>query len=96
MYFKEITPEEEAQFIENVAQTIHKFGMENLISLLLESGKPLIWLGTQFGRVFITPFTPLVSEDFGNQSEKFFNVFEKKENVDKLLKRLEELKEVKK
>jgi hypothetical protein len=43
------------------------------------------------GRFFITPFVPILSDKWGVISEKFFLVFEKRENVERLLKRLEEL-----
>ncbi len=92
MYYDvEITPEEEAELIEQVARKIHEYGMEAAAILLLESSKPLVWIGGEMGRFFISPFIPILSEDWGVKSEKFFLIFEKRENVDKLLKRCEEL-----
>ena len=92
MYYDvEITPELEAEYVEKVAQKIHEYEMETAAILLLESSKPLVWVGGEMGRFFITPFVPIISDKWGVTSEKFFLVFEKRENIEKLLKRLEQL-----
>lgn len=92
MYYDvEITPETEAEYIEKVAQKIHEYEMETAAILLLESSKPLVWVGGEMGRFFITPFVPIISDKWGVTSEKFFLVFEKRENIEKLLKRVEQL-----
>jgi hypothetical protein len=90
-YDVEITPEIENEYIEKVAQKIHEQEMETAAILLLESSKPLVWVGGEMGRFFITPFVPIISDKWGVTSEKFFLVFEKRENIERLLKRLEEL-----
>jgi ABC-type Zn2+ transport system substrate-binding protein/surface adhesin len=87
----EITPKDEEEFIENVAQKIHEYELDTAAILLLESSKPLVWVGGEMGRFFISPFAPIISEKWGITSEKFFQVFEKRENIEKLLKRLEQL-----
>ena len=92
MYYDvEITPETEAEYIEKVAQKIHEYEMETAAILLLESSKPLVWVGGEMGRFFITPFVPIISDKWGVTSEKFFLVFEKRENIEKLIKRVEQL-----
>jgi len=90
-YDVEITPELEAEYVEKVAQKIHEYEMETAAILLLESSKPLVWVGGEMGRFFITPFVPIISDKWGVTSEKFFLVFEKRENIEKLLKRVEQL-----
>ncbi len=87
----EPTPEEEEQLIEYLAQKIHQYGMETPAIFFLESSKPLAWVGGEMGRAFITPFIPIISEEWGAKSEKFFIIFEKRANIEKLLKRVEEL-----
>jgi len=87
----EISPELEAEYIEKAAQKIHEQEMETAAILLLESSKPLVWVGGEMGRFFITPFVPILSDKWGETSEKFFLVFEKRENIEKLLQRLEQL-----
>ena len=92
MYYDlEVTPKDEDEFIEKVAQKIHEYEMETAAILLLESSKPLVWIGGEMGRFFISPFVPVISDKWGVTSEKFFLIFEKRENIEKLLKRLEEL-----
>ena len=92
MYYDvEVTPKDEEEFIEKVAQKIHEYEMETAAILLLESSKPLVWIGGEMGRFFISPFVPVISDKWGITSEKFFLIFEKRENIEKLLKRLEEL-----
>ncbi|MCX6656987.1 MAG: hypothetical protein NTY03_17990 [Candidatus Bathyarchaeota archaeon] len=92
MYYDvEITPELEAEYIEKVAQKIHEYEMETAAILLLEGSKPLVWVGGEMGRFFISPFVPIISDKWGVTSEKFFLVFEKRENIEKLLKRIEQL-----
>ena len=86
-----ITPELEGEYIEKVAKKIYEYDMETAAILFLESSKPLVWLGGEFGRFFITPFVPIINDEWGVTSEKFFLIFEKRENVEKLLKRLEAL-----
>jgi hypothetical protein len=93
-YDVEITPELETEFIEKVAKAIHEREMDTAAILLLESSKPLVWVGGEMGRFFITPFVPIISDKWGVTSEKFFLVFEKRENIERLLKRLEELSQL--
>ncbi len=87
----EITPEQEEELIRKTADKIHEYGMDTAAILLLESSKPLVWIGGEMGRFFITPFIPAVSESWGIKSETILRVFENRENVEKLMKRLEEL-----
>jgi hypothetical protein len=87
----EITPEEEEEMIKKVAEKIHQYGMEVAAILMVESLKPLTWVGSQMGRFFINPFLPAFGDEIGMTGEKFFQVFEKRENVEKLLVALEEL-----
>ncbi len=87
----EITPEDEEETIKSAAEKIHKYGMEVAAILMLESVKPLTYIGGQMGRFFVSPFLPALGEKIGQSGEKFFRVFEKRENVEKLITLLEEL-----
>jgi hypothetical protein len=87
----EVTPEDEEEMIRKIANTIHQYGMEVPAILMVESIKPLTWIGSQMGRVFLSPFLPAFGEDIGIGGEKFLQIFEKRENVEKLLDALEEL-----
>jgi ABC-type Zn2+ transport system substrate-binding protein/surface adhesin len=87
----EVTPEEEDELIGKVAEKIHQYGMEVAAILMLESVKPLTWVGSQMGRFFLSPFLPALGETVSMGGEKIFQVFEKHENVEKLIVKLEEL-----
>ncbi len=43
------------------------------------------------GRFFISPFFPAFGENIEISGEKFLQIFEKRENVEKLIKAVEEL-----
>jgi len=87
----EVTPEDEEEMIKSIAEKIHKYGMDVAAILMLESVKPLTYIGGQMGRFFVSPFLPALGEKIGQSGEKFFTVFEKRENVEKLITLLEEM-----
>ncbi|MFH2110119.1 MAG: hypothetical protein ABIJ47_02540 [Candidatus Bathyarchaeota archaeon] len=90
---EEVTPEEEARVIEWTAREFHKYGLETAGILFLESGKPLAFIGSQIGSVFVMPFLPFFGDSAYTKGDKFFKVFQKRDNLEKLIKRLEELSE---
>jgi hypothetical protein len=87
----ELTEEDEEEIIRKTAEVIHRFGLDVAAILMIESIKPLVYVGGQMGRFFISPFLPAISEDLGRKGEVFLRVFEKRENVEKLLNLLEEM-----
>ena len=90
---EEVTAEEEARVIEWTAREFHKYGLETAGILFLESGKPLAFIGSQIGSVFVMPFLPFFGDSAYTKGDKFFKVFQKRDNLEKLIKRLEELSE---
>lgn len=90
---EEVTPEEEARVIEWAAREFHKYGLEAAGILFLESGKPLAFIGSQIGSVFVMPFLPFFGDSAYTKGDKFFKIFQKRGNVEKLIKRLEEISE---
>ena len=88
-----ITPEEEEEMIKKAAEKIHQYGMDVAAILMLESVKPLVFIGGQMGRVFISPFLPVLGDNIEREGEKFFRIFEKRENVEKLILLLEKMEE---
>ena len=87
------TAEEEDAFIKKVAEKIHQYRLETPAIILLESTKPLMYIGGEMSRFFLSPFTPMLGEDFDIKSMKFILTLEKRENIQKLLKLLEEMAE---
>ena len=61
--------------------------MDLVAILVLESMKPLASVGGQFARYVVAPFIPFI----GDKSLPYLATFQNKENVEKLLKEIEEL-----
>ena len=87
----EVTSEEEEELIRKIAEKMHSYGMDVPAIILLESVKPLTYIGSQMGRVFVSPFLPIFGDEIGLTGEKLLRVFEKRENVEKILNHLEEM-----
>jgi hypothetical protein len=86
-----VTPEDEDEMISKIAEKIHQYGLDVAAILMIETIKPLSFIGAQMGRFFVSPFLPALGEDIGMSGEKFLQIFEKRENVEKLIKAVEEL-----
>jgi hypothetical protein len=92
-YDKEVTLEEEEKMIEQLAKRIHKTGFDWIALILLEGAKPLSFIGSQMGLYYVSPVLPVLDENLGLVGDKFFKIFEKRENVEKLIIKIEELKQ---
>ena len=91
MWNNQVTPEEEEEIINKTAELIHKSGMEVIAILALETYKPLTYFGGQMGRFLTTPFLGALGENAYRRGDKLFTTFEKRENVEKLIKKIEEM-----
>ena len=76
----EITPEEEDEIIKKIAERMHKYGMNVPAILLLETFKPLSYIGSQMGFFFISPFLPIFGEEIGLTGNKLLKLLEDKES----------------
>lgn len=94
MSHKGLLPKEEEELIEKTAQAIINSGMEAAAIIFFESIKPLSILGGQFARLFAYPYLSIFG-DTGAMGHKLIEVFEKRENIEKLLERINELTEEK-
>lgn len=90
--FSKITSEDENEVIEKLANFIVKKGMEIPATMFLEIFKPMAFVGTQMGLVGLFPILALM----GESGFKFLRVLEKPENLERVLKRIEELVEKRK
>ena len=88
---EELTPEEEEETIEWVALQLYKYGMETAGIMFLESLKPISRYGSSMGQVFLSPLLPFFGDNVTMKGEKALRIFEKDENVEKLIQRLEAL-----
>jgi hypothetical protein len=87
----EVTAEEADKYVNKIAEYVHRHELDVAAILMLETAKPLSFLGGQLGRVFFGPFLPAFGEDIELNGEKILSIFEKRENVEKLRRRIEEL-----
>ena len=82
-----LTPEREAQLIDKIAGSIVDRHMEAPAILFLESIKPLSFVAGQLGVVYLGQLTSFL----GPWSQEGLALFQKRENVERLLQRIEEL-----
>lgn len=84
---EELSPEEEEALIEKAAAEIRKRKLNLPAMMFFEMHKPLSYVSSQAAIVFSPFLVPFVGFDFVND---YSRLFAKKENVEKLLQRLEE------
>ena len=83
----ELTPQQEEELIEKLAQFIVKHKMETPAILFLETLKPLSFVGSTFTMIYFAPFLDI----YGLNINQFAMLFQKRENVERLLQRIEAL-----
>lgn len=83
----ELTPQQEEELIEKLAQFIVEHKMETPAILFLETLKPLSFVGSTFAMVYVTPFLDI----YGLNINRYAMLFQKRENVERLLQRIEAL-----
>ena len=77
--------EREREIIEKVAKKTVDLGFEGATIMLLQTIKPLTRIGGELATFFLAPFLPLLDE-YGYE---FLDTFEKRENIELLIRRLE-------
>lgn len=92
MFWKDTTPEEQDDIVKKTVRILEKYGMEVPAILILGSVKPLVYLGGQLGRYFLGPLLPFV----GEREDALIQTFEKRDNIEKIIKMLEESKKIEK
>jgi hypothetical protein len=90
----EIPPEEEERVLEGIARKIVDVDMEDFAPLLLGVTWPFVYIGGEMSRVFIGPYTVLLGKH-ESSFDKYVSILEKRMNILKLIKRVEELGEEK-
>jgi len=91
MFIYEISPEEEEEVIERSAQAVAKYGFETAAILLLKSLHPMAHFGTHMARIVLAPLFIFL----GKLGDELLLVYEKGYNIQKLVRRIEELREEK-
>ena len=83
----ELTPEEEDRLIDNIAKTVVDYGLEAPAIMFLEATRPLSFIASQLAIVVLGPLQWL----FELQGPKYTGLFMKKENVTRIIERIEGL-----
>jgi hypothetical protein len=87
----ELSEEEVDAIILATSKRIKKYGMEMAAIMALESFKPLVYVGGELTRLTLSPFFPIFGSNIDMWGEKLINVFEDRENIDKLILLLEKM-----
>lgn len=88
--YSELTEQEERTLIEKFAKYVVDRRLEKPAILFLEGWKPISFVGSQFALMTIGPFLGMT--DFsGEWGPKVILLFEKRTNVEFLLRRIDEL-----
>ncbi len=85
-FARELTAEEEARMMDRIASEVIKRRLETVAIMFLESIKPMSYVGSQLAMVFVGPFLAV----FGDLGVNYIKFFDKRQNVEKLLQKIEE------
>jgi len=83
----DLTEEEERKLIDNIAKLVVDKGLEAPAILFLETTRPLSFIASQLAIVALGPFQWL----FQLEGPKYTSLFMKKENVSRIIERIDEL-----
>jgi len=83
----ELTSQQEEELVEKLAQFIMKHKMETPAILFLETLKPVSFVSSTFAMMYVAPFLDI----YGLNINQYALLFQKRENVERLLQRIEAL-----
>lgn len=86
-YWDNLPDNEAEKLVEELAQTIHNRKLNLASSLILQSMYPLTRIGSELGLAFLGPYLEFIG------LAKHAAIFRKRENVTKLIERIEELED---
>ncbi len=87
----DLTDEEKGRLIDNIARFVVENGLEAPAVMFLELGKPISFVASQFAIMVLAPLKWL----FDLQGEKYTGLFMEKENVSRIIDRIESLSKAK-
>lgn len=87
----DLTQEDEERLIQNIAKLVVDKGLETPAIMFLEATKPLSFIASQMAIVALGPLQWL----FELEGPKYTALFMKRENVGKIIERIEELSKTK-
>jgi len=88
-YATELAPERAEYLVDRLAQWVVNHRLETPAILFLETMKPLSFIGSQMWLMYGVPMLGIVADEY--QTSEFGLLFENRENVEALIKRIETL-----
>jgi len=88
---RDAEPVDVDDLIDKIASKVVEIGMEAPAILALETARPLSFIGSQMGRAMIAPWFGIFGWDAMTKADIYMEVFEDRKNVEKLVRRIEEL-----
>ena len=82
-----VSPEREEELIEKFVRFVVDRNMESVAIFYLKSLTPLVWMGSQLGNVFAVPYLSIFP-GIDTLGEDIFYVLKKRDNIDRIIKRL--------
>lgn len=89
MHFEMLSEEEKKEFLEKIARLIVEKEMEAIAITFLETIKPLSFVGSQLTFFICSPFLTMLGGELEEKGYTLIRLFEKDENVEYLLQRIE-------
>jgi len=89
MFDSDLTPEEEDRLIDSIGVKVVEKGLETTVIFLLELGRPIFFIGSQFAIIGLSAFSWLLGPEY----PKYIALFMKRDNVNRIIKRIETLRE---
>jgi predicted RNA-binding protein len=86
----ELSPEKEDEIIENIVEKVRKYNAKQMALLFFRSYKPMSVYGAQVAPALLSPYFFLM-DLFDIQGFNYNAFFMKRENLDRLVEKLEEL-----
>ncbi len=85
-------PEDEEERIEHLAKLlVNKYGMGTPSILILETIRPMAFVGGELGRILLTPWLPLFGDNMERAINDYITTFAQRDQLEKLVSRMEEL-----
>lgn len=78
--------------IEHIAKLlVNKYGMGTPSILILETIRPMAFVGGELGRILLTPWLPLLGDEMEKSIHEYITTLAERDQLDKLVNRMEEL-----
>jgi len=85
----EIGPEETEALLREIAKRIWDYGMETAAIMVLETSKPMAFIGAQMGQAVLLPLLNFAGDAPMEKGDKYLSVVQSKDNLEKLIQMLE-------